>query len=76
MPGAVEHHRAKAGVSALALPPRLFDEILRCDTGMDRSIIEHLSRRLKTGNERLASRDSFGMDAVPEDDFPESTTPP
>jgi membrane protein len=68
--------KAKTGVFVLALPPRLFDEILRCDTGMDRAIIEHLSRRLKTGNERLASRDSFGMDSVSEDDFPESTTPP
>jgi membrane protein len=46
--------RAKTGVSALALPPRLFDEILRCDTGLDRAIIEHLSRRLKVENERLA----------------------
>jgi hypothetical protein len=45
--------KAKTGVSALALPPGLFDEILRYDTGMDRAIIEHLSRRLKTGNERL-----------------------
>lgn len=49
---------AKTAASALALPPRLFDEILQCDTGMDRAIIEHLSRRLKTGNEQLAATDS------------------
>jgi len=48
---------AKTDVSALALPPPLFEAILGRDTGLDRSIIENLTRRIKRGNERIANRD-------------------
>ena len=47
--------RASTDVSALALPPSLFGEILGNDTGLDKSIIENLSRRVKRGNEQLAA---------------------
>jgi membrane protein len=39
--------KAKTPVSALALPPPLFEEILKYDPGLNRTIIENLSRRLK-----------------------------
>jgi membrane protein len=47
--------RAKTGVSVLALPPGVFDEVLKYDAGMDRAIIEHLSRRLKHTNEQISA---------------------
>jgi CRP-like cAMP-binding protein len=50
--------QAKTGVSALALPPRVFDEILKYDAGLDRVIIEQLSRRLKLRNEQLSALSS------------------
>jgi membrane protein len=46
---------AKTGVSALALPPAVFDEILKYDTSLDRAIIENMSRRLKSSNEQIAA---------------------
>jgi len=45
---------AKTDVSALALPAHLFDAIVGNDTNLDRSIIENLSRRIKTNNEQIA----------------------
>jgi len=51
--------KAKTDVSALAIPPRLFDDILKYDTSLDRTVIEHLSRRLSDNNgvlSRLASK--------------------
>ena len=47
--------KAKTAVSALALPPCLFGEILGNDTELDKSIIENLSRRVKKGNEQIAA---------------------
>ena len=47
--------KAKTDVSVLALPPYLFDEILKHDKSIDRNIIEHLSRRIKDGNDIIAS---------------------
>jgi membrane protein len=48
--------KAKTAVTALALPSRIFDEILKYDNGIDRTIIEHLSRRLKNSNEKMAAQ--------------------
>jgi membrane protein len=45
--------RAKTAVTALVLPPPLFDEMLKYDTSLDRTILEHLSRRLKLRNEQF-----------------------
>jgi membrane protein len=45
--------KAKTDVNALALPPRLFEEIIRFDSSLDRSIIEHLSRRLKNTSAQI-----------------------
>ena len=43
--------RAKTSVSVFALPPSLFEFILKYDTaGIDRNIIEHMSQRLKKSN--------------------------
>jgi len=47
--------RARTEVSALELPPALFDAILGADSGLDRSIIESLTRRIKKGNEQIAA---------------------
>jgi membrane protein len=47
--------RAKTDVSALALPPRIFEEILKHDASLDRTIIEKLSRSLKNKNAQLAN---------------------
>jgi len=47
--------RARTDVSALALPPALFDAILGQDNALDRSIIENLTRRIKRGNEQIAA---------------------
>jgi membrane protein len=46
---------AKTDVSALALPPPVFDEILKYDTSLDRTIIENMSKRLKNSNEQIAA---------------------
>jgi membrane protein len=46
---------AKTDVSALALPPAVFDEILKYDTSLDRTIIENMSQRLKNSNEQIAA---------------------
>jgi CRP-like cAMP-binding protein len=47
--------KAKTDVSALVLPPRIFDEILKNDADLNRTIIENLSRRVRKGNEQLAA---------------------
>ena len=47
--------KAKTDVSVLALPPSLFDEILKHDKNIDRNIIEQLSERIKNGNDMIAS---------------------
>jgi membrane protein len=46
--------RAKTDVSALALPPRVFEDILRHDASLDRALIENLYRSLKDKNAQLA----------------------
>jgi len=48
--------KAKTAVTALVLPPPLFDEMLKYDTSMDRTIMEHMSQRLKERNEQLANQ--------------------
>jgi len=45
--------KAKTAVTALVLPPPLFDEMLKYDTSMDRAIMELMSQRLKTRNEQF-----------------------
>jgi len=45
--------KAKTNVSVLMLPPSLFETILKHDKNLDRDIIEHMSRRIKSANERL-----------------------
>jgi len=47
--------KAKSDASVLVLPPVLFDEILRYDTAMSRTIMEHLSGRLKAMNEQYSA---------------------
>jgi len=47
--------KARTDVSVLVLPPVLFDEMLKHDTVMDRTIIEHLSGRLKTMNDQYSA---------------------
>jgi CRP-like cAMP-binding protein len=47
--------RAKTDVSTLALPPRIFEEVLKYDTSLNRTIIEHLTRRIKKGNDQIAA---------------------
>jgi membrane protein len=49
---------AKTGVSSLALPPPVFDDILKYDTSLDRTIIENMSKRLKSSNEQIAALNS------------------
>jgi membrane protein len=46
--------RAKTDVSVLALPPRVFEDILRHDHSLDRTFIENLTRTLKDKNQQLA----------------------
>jgi len=41
---------AKTDVSALALPPSVFEKILEHDTGLDRTLIESITRRLKNSS--------------------------
>jgi membrane protein len=48
--------KAKTAVTALVLPPPLFDEMLKYDTSMDRTLMELMSQRLKTRNEQLANQ--------------------
>jgi len=55
--------KARADVSVLVLPPALFDEMLRHDTAMGRTIIEHLSGRLKTMNEQYSAM--INEDGIP-----------
>jgi len=44
--------RALSDISVLVLPPYLFDEALDYDTGIDRTVIENLTQRLRAANER------------------------
>ena len=46
---------AETDTSVLALPPPIFEEILEYDVNLDRTIIEHMSRRLKNTNEKVSS---------------------
>ena len=48
--------KAKTAVTALVLPPPLFDEMLKYDTSMDRTIMELMSQRLKERNEQIANQ--------------------
>ena len=45
--------RAKTDISALMLPPSLFETILDYDKTLDRDIIEHMSRRIKSTNDYI-----------------------
>jgi len=45
--------KAKTKVTALVLPPPLFDEMLKYDTSMDRTLMELMSQRLKSRNEEF-----------------------
>ena len=47
--------RAKTNVTVFVLPPSLFDAVLTYDTNLDRNIIEHISRRLKNSNNKIAA---------------------
>jgi membrane protein len=49
---------AKTDIAVLALPPEVFDELIKFDTSLDRNLIQLLSRRLKITNERLANAES------------------
>jgi membrane protein len=46
--------KARSGASVLVLPPGLFDVMLKYDTAMGRTIMEHLSGRLKAMNEQYS----------------------
>ncbi|WP_461255367.1 YhjD/YihY/BrkB family envelope integrity protein [Treponema sp. R80B11-R83G3] len=45
--------KAKTAVTAFVLPPPLFDEMLKYDISMDRTLMELMSQRLKTRNEQF-----------------------
>jgi CRP-like cAMP-binding protein len=45
--------KTKTAVTALVLPPHLFDEMLKYDTSMDRALMELMSQRLKSRNEEF-----------------------
>jgi len=45
--------KTKTAVTALVLPPPLFDEMLKYDTSMDRALMELMSQRLKSRNEQF-----------------------
>ena len=45
--------RAKARVTAIALPLSLFDTVLKYDTSLDRVLLQNMSRRLKDKNEAI-----------------------
>ena len=47
--------KAKTDVTVFVLSPSLFDAVLKYDTNLDRNIIEHISRRLKNSNDRIAA---------------------
>jgi membrane protein len=47
--------KAKTDIAVLALPPKLFDKMLKYDLGFDRAILEQLSQRLKDSNERISA---------------------
>jgi membrane protein len=40
--------RAKSDVSVIAIPPSLFEIILKYDNNLDRTLIEHMSRKFET----------------------------
>jgi len=44
--------RAKTDVKALALPPRVFENVLKHDASLDRALIENLYRSLKNQREK------------------------
>jgi membrane protein len=46
---------AKTDISVFALPLSLFDDILKCDTNIDKFLIEEISRRLKDRNEQIVN---------------------
>jgi CRP-like cAMP-binding protein len=47
--------KARSDVSVLALPPVLFDTMLKYDTAMGMTIMQHLSGRLKKMNEQYSA---------------------
>jgi len=56
--------RAKTDISALALPTRIFEAVLKHDASLDRTIIENLYRSLKDKNAQLALSISSEQGAV------------
>ena len=52
--------KAKTDVSALALPPALFESILKHDHDIDRAILEEMSQRLKESNEKIYTLSAVG----------------
>jgi len=55
--------RAKTDVSALALPPHIFENILKHDASLDRALVENLYRNIKkqrTGNRERDQGMGFG----------------
>jgi membrane protein len=46
--------KARTDISTLALPPDIFDNLLKNDTSIDRSILTDMSRRLKNSNDQIA----------------------
>jgi membrane protein len=47
--------RAKTNITVFVLPPSLFDAVLKYDNNLDRDLIEHISRRLKNTNDKIAA---------------------
>jgi len=45
--------RAKTNVTTLLISPKVFDEMLKYDTSLDRDIIEQMSRRIKDITEQI-----------------------
>ena len=45
--------KARTDASVLALPPALFDAILKYDANFDKEIMKHMSRRIKISNEQI-----------------------
>jgi CRP-like cAMP-binding protein len=46
--------KAETDIVVMCLPPALFDQLLRSDPTISRTIIENLSQRLKVANEKLS----------------------
>ena len=47
---------ARTDVSVLVIPPPIFEKILAFDSTLDRTLIENITQRLKSTNDKLAER--------------------